>query len=218
MGMEQRRAVLLFRGGLSGKARDFNWHNVIGVWSAIPLIAVIAGALVISYPWATALVYRAAGEQPPPPPSGGAPPRAGLPDGRRAPAFEGLNNAWRHAETAVPGWRTITWRASGGPRVTLNILESHRGRVDLRSTLNVERATGVVQNHERFESFSLGRQWRSWLRFIHTGEALGVVGQTVAGLVSGGAAVLVWSGIALSWRRFRAWRMRRPASMAKAAG
>ena len=28
------RAVALFRRGLSGKARDFNWHNVIGVWSA----------------------------------------------------------------------------------------------------------------------------------------------------------------------------------------
>ncbi len=24
-----------FRGGLKGKARDFNWHNVIGVWSVL---------------------------------------------------------------------------------------------------------------------------------------------------------------------------------------
>src|ERR1700754_893486 len=31
-------AVTFFRSGLSGKARDFNWHNVIGFWSAPVLI------------------------------------------------------------------------------------------------------------------------------------------------------------------------------------
>jgi uncharacterized iron-regulated membrane protein len=35
------RSVSWFRGGLSGKARDFNWHNVIGIWCVVPLIAVI---------------------------------------------------------------------------------------------------------------------------------------------------------------------------------
>jgi hypothetical protein len=39
--------------------------------------------------------------------------------------------------------------------------------------------------------------------------AAGVVGQTIAGLVSLGAAVLVWTGLALSLRRFAAWRGRR---------
>ena len=28
------RAVTWFKGGLSGKARDFNWHNVFGFWTA----------------------------------------------------------------------------------------------------------------------------------------------------------------------------------------
>ena len=56
------RAITWFKGGLSGKARDFNWHNTIGFWSAIPLAIIVAGGVVISYPWATALVYRAYGE------------------------------------------------------------------------------------------------------------------------------------------------------------
>ena len=43
------------------------------------------------------------------------------------------------------------------------------------------------------------------MRFAHTGEVLGLTGQTVAGLVSAGAVVMVWTGLALSWRRFRAW-------------
>jgi uncharacterized iron-regulated membrane protein len=50
-------AVALFRGGLTGRARDFNWHNVIGVWSLVPLFFIALSATVISFPWASNLVY-----------------------------------------------------------------------------------------------------------------------------------------------------------------
>jgi uncharacterized iron-regulated membrane protein len=89
------RNVLWFRRGLPGKARDFNWHNVIGFWSS----------------------------------------------------------------------------------------------------------TGEIVKWEPYASQSLGRRLRTWSRWIHTGEAGGVIGQTVAGLVSTGAVVLVWTGIALACRR-----------------
>ena len=49
---------------------------------------------------------------------------------------------------------------------------------------------------------------RSILRFAHTGEVLGFAGQTIAGLVSLGATLLVYTGLALSWRRFWSWRRR----------
>jgi uncharacterized iron-regulated membrane protein len=42
----------------------------------------------------------------------------------------------------------------------------------------------------------------------HTGEAGGLAGQTIAFLASAGGSVLVWTGIALAWRRFRSWRRR----------
>ena len=203
------RAVLWFRSHESGKARDFNWHNVIGIWSAIPLIAVILGAAVISYPWFTNLVYQIAGS---PAPS---------PEPRRPPAkpdATGLDAAFQQAQTRVPDWQTITWRRSGGERISLAIAESHRGRVDLKSTLLVDRATGAVIEHEQYQNLSRGRQWRLWLRFIHTGEALGVAGQTIAGVVSAGAAVLVWTGIALTLRRFRSWRSRRRGKPESGAG
>ena len=61
------RAVVVFRRGLPGKAREFNWHNVIGIWSAVPLAIVVATATPISFAWANALVYRLVGEAPPPP-------------------------------------------------------------------------------------------------------------------------------------------------------
>ena len=59
------RSVTMFNGSLRGKARDFNWHNVIGFWSAIPLFVIVLGSAVISYPWASDMVYRLVGEAPP---------------------------------------------------------------------------------------------------------------------------------------------------------
>ena len=77
-----------------------------------------------------------------------------------------------------------------------------------KGTLQLDRVTGETRKWEPFEAQSKGRQWRSWMRFVHTGEYYGLVGQTIAGLVTAGACVLVWTGLALTWRRFRAWRAR----------
>ena len=49
---------------------------------------------------------------------------------------------------------------------------------------------------------------RRWVRFLHTGEALGLPGQTLAGLASAAAALLVWTGLSLALRRFMRWRVR----------
>jgi uncharacterized iron-regulated membrane protein len=62
-------AVMTFRRGLSGKARDFNWHNVIGFWCAPVLIVLTASGMVISYTWAGNLVYTLTGS--PRPATGG---------------------------------------------------------------------------------------------------------------------------------------------------
>lgn len=62
------RPITWFRSDLSGKARDFNWHNVFGIWAFIPLFLVVLTALPMSYPWANDLLYRATGSEPPPPP------------------------------------------------------------------------------------------------------------------------------------------------------
>ena len=63
----QFRQVLWFRGGLRGKARDFNWHHVIGYWSLLPLAVIVWSGVVIGYPWASNLTFRMAGEEAPRP-------------------------------------------------------------------------------------------------------------------------------------------------------
>ena len=79
------------------------------------------------------------------------------------------------------------------------------GQPHLRSTLTLNRQTAEVVRWETFSGNSLGQRMRLWLRFVHTGEAGGFAGQTIAGIASLGACVLVWTGLALAWRRFRAW-------------
>ena len=65
----QIRGMLWFRRSGTAKAREFNWHHVFGVWAVVPLAIVVASGVVMSYPWANALVYRIAGEAPPTPPT-----------------------------------------------------------------------------------------------------------------------------------------------------
>jgi uncharacterized iron-regulated membrane protein len=225
----QFKNVLWFRGGLSPKARDFNWHNVIGIWTAVPLAIVVAGAVPISYPWASNLVYRIVGDTPPAPagaqqaggpggPAGGQQRgpagQAGAERGDRTPptyTAAGVDAAWVNAQSQIPEWRTMTTRLASSDRapVVIAIDEGYGGQPQKRTTITFDRASAAPQKTELFESLSAGRRLRSWLRFAHTGEIYGLTGQTVAGLVSAGGAVLVYTGIALALRRFAAWIKRR---------
>lgn len=224
------RNATWFRRGLRSRARDFNWHNVIGFWSFVPLAVIVASAVVISYPWASNLVYRAVGEEPPAPqgppggaaaaPAGaqargeGARPAGGRGEGKAEPAealLAGTGPLAGAAQRKVEGWRSITLqipKAADAP-VVFNIDRGSGGQPQKRASLTLERGTGAEVKWEPFSAGTPGRRLRSILRFAHTGEVLGIPGQTVAGIVSLGAAVLVWTGLWLSFRRLRAWLRRR---------
>jgi uncharacterized iron-regulated membrane protein len=212
------RPVTLFERGLRGKARDFNWHNVIGVWSAIPLFFVVITAVPISFSWGNALVYRLVGEEPPrpAPPPGGAPARPAGPDGgrreagRRTPPTDGLDALWARAERQASDWQSINLRLPGSltAPVVFSIDRGNGGQPQLRSQLTFDRKTGNVTKWEPFASQTLGRRVRSLSRFTHTGEAFGLTGQTIAMIASAGGAVLVYTGLALALRRFIASRKR----------
>jgi len=212
------KARLAFNGkAATSKARDFNWHHVFGIWSAIPLAVVVATAVVFSYPWANDLVYRAAGDQPPR--AGGGPPTQAEPavvteDGT---AIDRLGYDALLARAAAHGeWRALTLNipaSPDAPAVRIGIDEGSGGQPQRRHTLTLDAATGAVASYAPFSSQPAGQKARSWIRFLHTGEALGLVGQTVAGLVSLTSIVMVWTGLALAYRRLLQplWR-RRPAT------
>jgi len=211
------RIRLLFRntGGIS-KARDFNWHHVMGFWSAIPLVFVVATASVFYYPWANNLVYQVYGEEVPR--RGAAPVSAITPALNRAieatgsvPAkqaeYQSLQalyaNAAHYLDSSEDKWRQISLSLprDHNPTVNLAIDQGNGGQPHLRHNMALDRESGDITAWQPFSSQSPGRQTRSIVRFLHTGEVLGFWGQTIAGLVSLSSIFMVWTGLALAWRR-----------------
>jgi uncharacterized iron-regulated membrane protein len=195
-----------FRPGLKGKARDYNCHNVIGFWCCLPLLLIVLGATVISYPWASNLAYQVWGSKAPPP----APP---IDD--RNPTVSGMNTVLRAAMEQPGNWRTLTLRIPGARSSTATVVmdQGYGGQPQHRTTLTVHRVTGVIEKRESFDAFDRGRQFRLWLRFIHTGEYYGLPGQTLAGIATLAAGFLVYTGFALALRRLSGWRRRLPGSL-----
>ncbi len=202
------KPVLLFRNGLSGRARNFNWHNVFGLWCGAPLLLIVLGASIISYPWASNLAYRVAGSPPPKPQGSQAP--SGAP-ALKPMLVNGLQASLENVQNRLPDWKTITLRlpTSESAPLSFTVDRGYGGQPQLRTTFTVNSFTGQIQTSESFEAWDAGRRFRTWLRFVHTGEYYGLPGQTVAGIASGSAAFLVWTGIALAITRFRSWRARR---------
>ncbi len=193
------KKVLFFRKTKSSRARDFNWHNVMGIWSAIPLIVVVATATVFYYSWANNLVYTLAGEEPPV--------RGSTSVAEDAPTFDQMvpfQSMFDKAKLQRENWTsiTMTYPKETDENVRFNVDTGNGGEPTKRGDLYLSRATGETAEWVGFSDNTPGRQARIYIRFLHTGEALGIIGQTIAGLVSLFAVVMVWTGLALAWRKY----------------
>jgi uncharacterized iron-regulated membrane protein len=104
---------------------------------------------------------------------------------------------------------TIRLPQRGTPQVTVMIEEAASLHPYPRSTLTLEASSAGVVQWEPFASYNLGRTIRMWIRPLHTGEAGGFVGQLIAALASIAGTLLVYTGLALVWRRFRQFIGRR---------
>ncbi|HJQ37291.1 MAG TPA: PepSY-associated TM helix domain-containing protein, partial [Thermoanaerobaculia bacterium] len=138
------RNVLWFR-GLRGRARDLNWHHVLGIWAFLPLVAIVFSAVVISYPWASRLVYRAFGSTPlkqqqPANERGGDKTDLAL-----------LDRLFNSAKAELPPrWQSLSVRlplSSKGP-VTFAVDEGNGARPDKRSQLLLDPKTARLVEHK----------------------------------------------------------------------
>lgn len=221
------RAVVVFNARLTGKARDFNWHNAVGLWSAPVLIALTLTALPISYRWASNGVFQLFGEIPPPPGPAAAPALEIIrPENARPLDTDAL---LARARALAPNAESFTFRLGSGPGnggrdprnnapvtaanssaparsapqpALLVVREPGAWPRTATTTLYLNPFTGEQLRRESFADLTPGRRARTWTRFLHTGEALGLAGQLVAGLACLGGCVLVYTGFALAWRRF----------------
>tara|TARA_R110002073_G_scaffold27872_4_gene89173 strand:+ start:7236 stop:8405 length:1170 start_codon:yes stop_codon:yes gene_type:complete len=203
------RSRVWFSGAKTLPARDFNWHHVYGIWAAIPLIIIVTTGTVFGYSWSNNLVYQLVGEEAPqrgrrPGQSGGASnaeePRSGLP----------IETLTQHAidvfEARHPGgWNTVsvTLGKFDATEMEFSFDQGNGGEPQKRHVLSINTANGELASYSPFTSQSKGRQLRSWIRYLHTGEALGLIGQTIAGFACLAAVLMIWTGISMSLRRLR---------------
>ena len=196
-----------FRLGLAGRARDFNWHNTIGFWMCLPPIIIVVCSTVMSYQWANNLVYRLSGS--PVPPANAAPRPSEAQAGRLEKLKIGeLASLCAIAERKIPEWQSITMRLPSGKsaNITFQIDAGDGGRPDKRAQLTLNRETGDEIRWEPFSGNSRGRKIRAWMRFAHTGEAGGLLGQSVASAASLGGVFLACTGSSLAIRRLLAFQ------------
>jgi uncharacterized iron-regulated membrane protein len=201
--------IVTFQSGLTGRARDFNWHNVTGIWCCILLIFITATGMVMSYQWANNLLYTLTGNEAPPSPGGGE--RRSAPQIKSSFIPENLDALFQKANQLSDGWKTITIRFGAAEKdpVSFVILEGKAINPFARSQLTLNSATADIIKWEPYSDFNAGKKLRSWARFVHTGEALGLTGQILACVASLGGAFLAWTGISLALRRFRGWQLRK---------
>ncbi len=207
------RGRMLFRSSyMNGKARDYNWHHAFAFWMFIPLLLIAVSGVMMSYPWANKALFAAYGETPPQRggPPGGAPANAaamnrGASDGAadiapapRATAQQLLDAA----RDRISDWRRISLPASArGDSIDVSAeLVSDNIRPP-RQIVTLSTTDASVLRVSDPPAQTPGQRARSWIRFVHTGEEYGVIGQTIAGLASLAACFLVYTGFALAWRR-----------------
>jgi len=214
------RAAVAFRRQATSKARDWNWHTVSGFWTAIPLFFIVISAVVMSYPWANDLLYRMTGNEPPARAAAPAAPGAaaaqrpevqagaGGAAGRGALNLAGLDALWVRAEGKEAGWQSITFRppVRPGAQAVFAIDRGNGGQPNLKSTLTLDWKTGDEVRFQSFESNNAGLRLRQWMRWTHTGEAGGLLGQTIGAIACFAGSLLVITGIALAMiRRILGW-------------
>jgi uncharacterized iron-regulated membrane protein len=124
------------------------------------------------------------------------------------PDLTGLDALWAKAESKEPGWQSITFRppARPGGQAVFAIDRGNGGRPDLRSTLTLDWKTGEEVRWQPFSSNNAGQQLRQWMRWTHTGEVGGLLGQTIGALACAAGTLLVITGFALAFRRISGWR------------
>jgi uncharacterized iron-regulated membrane protein len=198
------KPVIWFRRGVAGKARNFNWHNTIGFWCSLFLIVFTLTATVISFQWASNLLYTLTGNEAP---------SSSPTQSPQEKAYEfptSIDSAWGAAVAQSPTWRSISLRLPiEKDAAVFTIDEGIYWNMFGRSTLTVDSRSGSVTKWDPYGQRNAGQTLRTWFRFTHTGETGGVIGQLIGFIACIGGAFLVWTGLSLAFRRLANWWKRR---------
>lgn len=200
------RVRMLFRAYPNAQARDFHWHHIFAFWSVVPLAIIIFTGITMSYDRAEGAVMTLVG--------------VGGEDEARAEtephAAEGGANAGLDAALALamahdPAWRRVvlTLPAPGAHSLKAVVDTGPGRRMTRQEELTIALDGPRILAVERFADRPKAVRTFMFLRFAHSGEHYGLLGQTVAGLASLASLFMVYTGLALAWRRLVAPALRR---------
>lgn len=186
----------------SSKVRDYNWHHAMGIWSVLPLIAIVATATAISYPSVRSMVNDLTAEsesdslatvQSEPQPIVATEGTQPLP----------MNQLVELVEPQLDRWYKITVTPAANQRSPAQLVIAYTKAIQAtqQETWQINPYTGAVISKTGWSDLSTQAQAGQVVRRLHTGELYGIAGQTIAGIVSLIACIMVWTGIALAWRR-----------------
>jgi uncharacterized iron-regulated membrane protein len=203
------RQKIFFQKMPTAKARDFNWHHVFSFWVVIPLVAVVGSGAVLSYQWANNLVFAAAGLEAPQGRGQGkgmwAKSSGGDTSSLPAEQLVSFQSILDKAEGVESNWKTISIivPVSDQAKTVDVLIDTGNGKQGAtQQTITYDRESGEVASVKGPDEMATPTQsLRRYIRFLHTGEVYGVIGQTLAGIASLACLFLVWTGFALAWRR-----------------
>ncbi|MCG7531075.1 PepSY domain-containing protein [Psychrobium sp. MM17-31] len=184
----------------STKARDYQWHNVFGIYLTPVLVVLAATALFFSFKWPGDGLKQIVSTQPV---KELAKPVALAPE--QSTQLVSLDSQLSMLKDTYPEWQTIRFSVAAEPQNVsiFSVDNGNGGEPKKRFSVAVDNLTGVIADTSGFDDYSTYRKIRNWVRFAHTGEYYGIVGQTIAGVASFMACLLVYTGVMLSWRRWK---------------
>lgn len=185
----------------NSKMRDRNWHDVLGIWSVLPLLIIALTATTFYYSWAQDIRNWLTDESIDSSISQSI--KKPLATYSKQPqSLEELLIIVRQQSTE---WKTISIQdpENNSFATSFTIDKGNSRQPQKKSTVVLDNFTGEVIKWEPFSKKSKSSRWGSYIRYLHTGEALGLFGQTIAGLVSVFSCIMVWTGLAMAYRRFR---------------
>jgi uncharacterized iron-regulated membrane protein len=203
---------------LKGRAREYNWHTVLGFWALPVLFLSTATGLIMAYPSVGNLFYpiarpaeRAGGPGGPEHRAGPAP--GAVPKAQKAAPAAKYQTILESAQAAVPNWATVTVGVGGG-RNRGGAPNAHPGTVTAIVTtasfwegpgeqLFLDRATAAVVARERIGDYPIGREIRTLAKPLHTGTAGGIVVQLLLELGAWSTLGLILTGYTMAFRRGR---------------
>ncbi|KGJ94609.1 PepSY-associated TM helix domain-containing protein [Colwellia psychrerythraea] len=181
------------------RARNYRWHNVFGIYIAPALFIVAVTAIFFSYKWpAQTLKSYASTEST----KLTKPVEVSAQQGEsQLPIAKQLGKIKQY----YPQWQRIQFSLDNNPTSSkiYRVDMGNGGEPQKRISILLDASTGAMIQEQRFEQLSTYSKLRSYIRFLHTGEVFGPLGQTIAGLASLFACLLVYTGVMLSWKRWK---------------